>query len=58
LQEVITVVGLPMFILVFIIMFVLYSDLSHEDFREVRVGKPTQAVRAETGRVGGAQLYP
>ncbi|MGP9567899.1 BCCT family transporter [Halomonas sp. AOP5-B2-8] len=40
LQQVITVVGLPMFILVFIMMFSLYRGLSHEDLSEVRVGSP------------------
>ncbi|MBT2786429.1 MULTISPECIES: BCCT family transporter [unclassified Halomonas] len=40
LQEVITVVGLPMFILVFIMMFALYRGLSHEELSEVRVGSP------------------
>ncbi|TVP51253.1 MAG: BCCT family transporter [Halomonas sp.] len=40
LQEVITVVGLPMFILVFIMMFALYRGLSHEDLSEVKVGTP------------------
>ncbi|SNY98249.1 BCCT family transporter [Halomonas sp. hl-4] len=40
LQEVITVVGLPMFILVFIMMFALYRGLSHEEFSEVKVGSP------------------
>ncbi|MGP9697710.1 BCCT family transporter [Halomonas sp. AOP27-A1-34] len=40
LQQVITVVGLPMFILVFIMMFSLYRGLSQEDLSEVRVGSP------------------
>ncbi|MGP5327360.1 hypothetical protein ACK8HJ_10310 [Vreelandella titanicae] len=40
LQEVITVVGLPMFILVFIMMFALYRGLSQEELSEVRVGSP------------------
>lgn len=40
LQEVITVVGLPMFILVFVMMFSLLRGLSHEDLSEVRVGTP------------------
>ncbi|MBE0464825.1 MAG: BCCT family transporter [Halomonadaceae bacterium] len=40
LQQVITVVGLPMFILVFIMMFSLLRGLSHEDLSEVRVGAP------------------
>ncbi|HDZ47681.1 hypothetical protein LCGC14_0108230 [marine sediment metagenome] len=40
LQEVITVVGLPMFILVFVMMFALYQGLSQEDLSEVRVGSP------------------
>ncbi|PRY66437.1 choline/carnitine/betaine transport [Vreelandella songnenensis] len=40
LQEVITVVGLPMFILVFIMMFSLLRGLSHEDLSQVRVGRP------------------
>ena len=39
-QEVITVVGLPMFILVFIMMFALYRGLSHEDLSEIKVGTP------------------
>ncbi|BBI51152.1 hypothetical protein HORIV_35730 [Vreelandella olivaria] len=42
LQEVITVVGLPMFILVFAMMFALYRGLSHEDLSEVRVGNPPE----------------
>lgn len=40
LQEVITVVGLPMFILVFVMMFSLLRGLSHEDLSKVRVGSP------------------
>ncbi|OJA04552.1 BCCT family transporter [Halomonas sp. QHL1] len=40
LQEVITVVGLPMFILVFAMMFALFRGLSHEDLSEVKVGSP------------------
>ncbi|MBS9403586.1 BCCT family transporter [Halomonas sp. TRM85114] len=40
LQEVITVVGLPMFILVFAMMFALFRGLSHEDLGEVKVGRP------------------
>ncbi|SDN11471.1 BCCT family transporter [Vreelandella arcis] len=40
LQEVITVVGLPMFILVFAMMFALYRGLSHEELSEVKVGSP------------------
>lgn len=40
LQEVITVIGLPMFILVFAMMFSLLRGLSHEDLSEVRVGSP------------------
>ncbi|MEX0606316.1 MAG: hypothetical protein WD623_17065 [Marinobacter sp.] len=40
LQEVITVVGLPMFILVFAMMFALYRGLSKEDLSEVTVGRP------------------
>lgn len=40
LQEVITVVGLPMFILVFAMMFALFRGLSHEDLSEVKVGNP------------------
>ncbi|MGM0832216.1 MAG: BCCT family transporter [Pseudomonadota bacterium] len=40
LQEVITVVGLPMFILVFAMMFSLFRSLGHEDLSEVRVGAP------------------
>lgn len=49
LQEVITVVGLPMFILVFIMMFALYRGLSQEDLSEVRVGTPpsTKELRPE-----------
>lgn len=43
LQEVITVVGLPMFILVFIMMFSLLRGLSYEDLSEVRVGSPPKA---------------
>lgn len=40
LQEVITVVGLPMFILVFAMMIALYRGLTHEDLSEVKVGAP------------------
>ncbi|MES1930594.1 ectoine, glycine betaine and proline transport system membrane protein [Salinisphaera dokdonensis CL-ES53] len=40
LQQVITVVGLPMFILVFAMMFALMRGLSQEDLSEVTVGKP------------------
>lgn len=40
LQEVITVVSLPMFILLFIMMLPLYCGLSHEELSEVRVGAP------------------
>tara|TARA_R100001039_G_C1816682_1_gene86326 strand:- start:17 stop:1039 length:1023 start_codon:yes stop_codon:yes gene_type:complete len=40
LQEVITVVGLPMFILVFAMMFALFRGLAQEDLSEVRVGSP------------------
>lgn len=40
LQEVITVVGLPMFILVFAMMFALFRGLSHEDLGAVKVGEP------------------
>ncbi len=40
LQEVITVVGLPMFILVFAMMFALYRGLSQEDLSGVQVGRP------------------
>ncbi len=43
LQEVITVVGLPMFILVFIMMFALYRGLSHEDLSKVTVGHPPKS---------------
>lgn len=43
LQEVITVVGLPMFILVFAMMFALYRGLSHEELGEVKVGAPPKA---------------
>ncbi|MBP5979088.1 MAG: BCCT family transporter [Halomonas sp.] len=42
LQEVITVVGLPMFILVFVMMFSLLRGLSHEDLSKVTVGSPPQ----------------
>lgn len=42
LQEVITVIGLPMFILVFAMMFSLLRGLSHEDLSEVRVGSPSK----------------
>ncbi|WP_336275003.1 hypothetical protein [Vreelandella indica] len=47
LQEVITVVGLPMFILVFIMMFALYRGLSHEDLSEVRVRSKGRQPRQE-----------
>ena len=42
-------VGLPMFILVFIMMFALYRGLSQEDLSEVRVGTPpsTKELRPE-----------
>ncbi|WP_166254941.1 BCCT family transporter [Marinobacter salicampi] len=40
LQEVITVVGLPMFVLVFAMMVALFQGLSKEDLTEIRVGKP------------------
>ncbi|MBZ5486364.1 BCCT family transporter [Halomonas aquamarina] len=40
LQEVITVVGLPMFILVFVMMFSLLRGLSHEELVKVEVGRP------------------
>ena len=40
LQEVITVVGLPMFILVFAMMFALFRGLAQEKLSEVRVGSP------------------
>lgn len=40
LQEVITVVGLPMFILVFTMMFALIRGLAHEELGEVTVGPP------------------
>lgn len=40
LQQVITVVGLPMFILVFAMMFALLRGLSHENLSEVTVGRP------------------
>ncbi len=40
LQEVITVVGLPMFILVFVMMLSLLRGLSHEDLTKVKVGSP------------------
>ena len=43
LQQVITVVGLPMFILVFAMMFALMRGLSQEDLSEVTVGKPPRA---------------
>ncbi|MEP3167459.1 MAG: BCCT family transporter [Marinobacter sp.] len=42
LQEVITVVGLPMFILVFTMMFALIRGLAHEDLGGVTVGPPPQ----------------
>ncbi|WP_249977482.1 BCCT family transporter [Vreelandella olivaria] len=49
LQEVITVVGLPMFILVFAMMFSLFRGLAQEDLSEVRVGAPpsTKELRPE-----------
>ncbi|AQU84148.1 MULTISPECIES: BCCT family transporter [unclassified Halomonas] len=49
LQEVITVVGLPMFILVFAMMFSLFRGLAHEDLSEVKVGSPPsqKALRPE-----------
>ena len=40
LQEVITVVDLPMFILVFAMMFALFRGLAQEKLSEVRVGSP------------------
>ncbi|MDG5499609.1 BCCT family transporter [Marinobacter sp. BGYM27] len=40
LQQVITVVGLPMFILVFAMMFALYRGLTQENLTEVKVGQP------------------
>lgn len=40
LQEVITVVGLPMFVLVFLMMFALFRGLSKESLSEVTVVKP------------------
>ncbi|SOC54063.1 choline/carnitine/betaine transport [Chromohalobacter canadensis] len=43
LQQVITVVGLPMFILVFAMMFALLRGLSQEKLSEVTVGKPPRA---------------
>ncbi len=42
LQEVITVVGLPMFILVFAMMFALYRGLSQEEISQVAVGREPQ----------------
>ena len=42
LQEVITVVGLPMFILVFAMMFALFKGLSQEKVSEVTVGRPPE----------------
>lgn len=49
LQEVITVVGLPMFILVFAMMFSLFRGLAQEDLSEVKVGSPPsqKALRPE-----------
>ncbi|WP_148863845.1 BCCT family transporter [Marinobacter fonticola] len=43
LQQVITVVGLPMFILVFAMMFALLRGLSQENLSEVKVGLPPKA---------------
>ena len=43
LQQVITVVGLPMFVLVFAMMFALMRGLSQENLSEVEVGKPPRA---------------
>ena len=43
LQQVITVVGLPMFVLVFAMMFALMRGLSQENLSEVEVGKPPKA---------------
>ena len=40
LQQVITVIGLPIFILVFGMMFALMRGLSQEDLSEITVGKP------------------
>lgn len=40
LQQVITVIGLPIFILVFGMMFALLRGLSHENLSEIKVGKP------------------
>lgn len=40
LREVITVAGLPMFIVVFAMMFALFQVISKEDLTEIRVGKP------------------
>lgn len=40
LQQVITVVGLPMFILVFSMMVALFRGLSHEHIAGIRVGQP------------------
>ena len=40
LQQVITVIGLPIFILVFGMMLALMRGLSHEDLSEITVGKP------------------
>lgn len=40
LQQVITVVGLPMFILVFGMMFALFRGLTRENISEVKVGLP------------------
>lgn len=39
LQEVITVIGLPMFILVFAMMFALYRGLAHEEISQITVGR-------------------
>lgn len=40
LQQVITVIGLPMFILVFTMMFALLKGLRQETLSEITVGKP------------------
>jgi choline-glycine betaine transporter len=43
LQQVITVIGLPMFILVFVMMFALLRGLKQENLSEVKVGPPPKA---------------
>ncbi len=43
LQEVITVTGLPMFILVFTMIFALYRGLSHEEIIQITIGREPKA---------------